>query len=94
VAGIARRIATFARSGQPTDPHAAATWHPRESYLLVVVCLTCLAWAARQETGGWTHSISGAAQHGFRQTQTALSTVYLARGAPVLAYETPVIGPP
>ena len=41
---------------------------------------------------GWTHNLLDA--HGFRQTQTAISTYYLLKGSSVLAYETPVLGPP
>jgi hypothetical protein len=33
-------------------------------------------------------------QHGFRQTQTALSTYWILQGGPWLAYETPVLGAP
>jgi hypothetical protein len=33
-------------------------------------------------------------RHGFRQTQTAISAFWLSRGSPLLAYETPVLGPP
>ena len=32
--------------------------------------------------------------HGFRQTQTAISSYWLAKGGPFLAYETPVFGAP
>jgi hypothetical protein len=41
---------------------------------------------------GWNHSIYD--HHGFRQTQTALTTYYLLEGGPWLAYETPVLGAP
>src|SRR5215468_4517134 len=33
-------------------------------------------------------------QHGFRQTQTALSAYWILHGGPWLAYETPVLGAP
>src|SRR5262245_5390007 len=33
-------------------------------------------------------------QHGFRQTQTALSTYWILQGGPWIAYETPVLGAP
>ena len=33
-------------------------------------------------------------QHAFRQTQTALSALWLQRGGPFFAYETPVVGSP
>ena len=32
--------------------------------------------------------------HSFRQTQTAISSYYMMRSRPTLAYETPVLGPP
>ena len=41
---------------------------------------------------GWTNPILD--QHGFRQTQTAISTYYLLQGSPWLAYETTVLGFP
>ena len=41
---------------------------------------------------GWWHSLLD--QHGFRQTQTAISVWRLLEGGPWLAYETPVLGPP
>ncbi|WP_424813618.1 hypothetical protein [Roseococcus sp. YIM B11640] len=33
-------------------------------------------------------------RHAFRQTQTALSTYWIAQGGPILAYDTPVLGAP
>jgi len=66
----------------------------RDALFLVLVFLVSLGWSVHRETVGWHHTISGAFQNGFRQSQTALSTVYLARGGPLLAYETPVVGPP
>jgi hypothetical protein len=41
---------------------------------------------------GWNHNLLD--QHGFRQTQTAISIEYMLRGGPLLAYETPIFGPP
>ena len=43
-------------------------------------------------TAGWRLSLVG--QHAFRQTQTALTSYWMLRGSPFLAYETPVFGPP
>jgi hypothetical protein len=40
----------------------------------------------------WNQPLVG--EHGFRQTQTALSVFWLLRGGPWLAYWTPVLGPP
>ena len=41
---------------------------------------------------GWNNTLSE--QHGFRQTQTAITSYYLMRGGPFLSYETPVLGRP
>ena len=43
-------------------------------------------------TGGWRQPLEGL--HEFRQTQTALTSYWMLRGSPFLAYETPVFGPP
>lgn len=43
-------------------------------------------------TAGWRRPLVG--QHAFRQTQTALTSYWMLRGSPLLAYETPVFGPP
>lgn len=42
---------------------------------------------------GW-HQIIGTGAHGFRQTQTLLSALFMTKGSPWLIYETPVLGPP
>lgn len=57
--------------------------------LFFAVCAAVHVWASAQ---GWSHTILD--QHGFRQTQTAISAYWLLRGGPWLAYETPVLGPP
>jgi hypothetical protein len=41
---------------------------------------------------GWDHTLLD--DHGFRQTQTAISAYYMVGRPPQLAYETPVLGPP
>lgn len=41
---------------------------------------------------GWNEPIVG--HHAQRQTQTAISTYWIAQGGPWLSYETPVLGPP
>ena len=56
--------------------------------LLLIACLGiyfCLVQI------GWNHTLLG--DHGFRQTQTAISTYYMIGKAPKLAYETPIMGP-
>jgi hypothetical protein len=57
--------------------------------LLFLVCLQVYAFVAGM---GWSNTILDA--HGFRQTQTALTTYFMIGQAPKLAYETPVLGPP
>ncbi|NRA45858.1 MAG: glycosyltransferase family 39 protein [Oligoflexales bacterium] len=52
-----------------------------------------LGWAIHFFGYGWDSPI-GTGSHGFRQTQTAISTYFLAQGGPWFAYETPVLGPP
>jgi hypothetical protein len=56
------------------------------------VFLACAIWFVLATSVGWTHSLSDA--HGFRQSQTALTTYYLLKGGPLLRYETPVLGAP
>ena len=57
--------------------------------LLFLACLWIYALVAGM---GWSNTILDA--HGFRQTQTALTTYFMIGQAPKLAYETPVLGPP
>lgn len=40
----------------------------------------------------WNQPLVG--EHGFRQTQTAISVFWMLRGSPLIAYWTPVLGPP
>jgi hypothetical protein len=40
----------------------------------------------------WNRPLIG--MHSFRQTQTAITTYWMLRGGPWLAYQTPVVGPP
>lgn len=53
----------------------------------------CLAAALAALSVGWGHPILDG-DHGFRQTQTAISAHYVIGRRPALAYETPVLGPP
>jgi len=57
--------------------------------VFLLACVLFNLWAVRI---GWGHSLLD--QHGFRQTQTAISVWRLLEGGPWLAYETPVLGPP
>jgi hypothetical protein len=43
-------------------------------------------------TVGFHHSLYD--EHGFRQTQTAITAYFLSKGGPFFAYETPLLGPP
>lgn len=43
-------------------------------------------------TVGYHHSLYD--EHGFRQTQTAITAYFLAKGGAFFAYETPLLGPP
>ena len=52
-------------------------------------CLIYCIWAGAI---GWNDAIGGPA--GFRQTQTAITCFYMLRQPLMLAYETPVLGPP
>lgn len=64
----------------------------RERALCAGVALACLAYSLASAGIGWHNSLLG--PHGFRQTQTALSTHSILQGGPWLAYETPVLGAP
>src|ERR1051325_8788424 len=61
-------------------------------WVFLVAFLVALIWAQSVSQTGWWHSISD--RHGFRQTQTAITSYYLIRGGPFLRYETPVFGRP
>jgi hypothetical protein len=52
----------------------------------------CLAFFLVGSTIGWRHSILDGNQ--WRETQTAISAYYMVGRRPVLAYETPLLGPP
>lgn len=60
--------------------------------IFAIAFIGCLIYSLWAIGVGWNHTILDA--HGFRQTQTAISTYYLIRGGPWLAYETPVFGAP
>jgi hypothetical protein len=57
-----------------------------------IVFVLCLAYFLGAVSIGWNNTILDF--HGFRQTQTALSTYFMIGKWPKLAYETPVLGPP
>ena len=62
------------------------------AWALLTLSAACAIWFAASSSVGWTGSLSDA--HGFRQSQTALTSYYLLHGGPVLRYETPVLGAP
>ena len=62
------------------------------SWAIWVIFALCLIWAVSIATLSWHNSISDI--HGFRQSQTAITSYYLARGGPFLRYETPIFGYP
>jgi hypothetical protein len=64
----------------------------RNDWVILGVFVTASVWALGIAGVGWTNSLSD--EHGFRQTQTAITSYYLVRGGPFLSYETPVLGAP
>jgi hypothetical protein len=58
---------------------------------IIFIFGVCLVWAVDMAALGWNN---GLAFHTFRQTQTAITSYYMARGGPFFAYETPVMGYP
>jgi hypothetical protein len=65
------------------------TWEP---LLLLLLFVAALTWWLHYARVGWNGSVSDF--HGFRQSQTALTAVYLQKGGPLFHYETPVVGAP
>lgn len=63
----------------------------KERYFFLIF-LACLLVHMLVSTVGWNNTILDA--HGFRQSQTALSTYYFVKDGFRLDYETPVFGPP
>lgn len=51
-----------------------------------------LAYSFYGLTVGFSHSLYD--EHSFRQTQTAITAYFLAKGGPFFNYETPLLGPP
>ena len=62
------------------------------SWIISGAFVACLLWSILMASIGWNNTLSD--QHGFRQTQTAITSYYLMRGGPFLSYETPVLGRP
>src|SRR5258706_3117696 len=74
------------------DGSRIAEFEKSSRVLIVCIFAACLIWSISMATVGWGNTISDV--HGFRQTQTAITSYYLARGGPFLSYETPVFGAP
>jgi hypothetical protein len=64
----------------------------RQSIWPHLLFAACLLYALGVLSIGWNHTLLD--DHGFRQTQTAISVYYLVGQGPRLAYQTPVLGPP
>jgi hypothetical protein len=62
------------------------------SRALTVIFILLLLHSVVAVSTGWKHNIMD--QHGFRQTQTAMTIDYMVKGGPWISYETPVLGPP
>ncbi len=62
-----------------------------ERVVVALFALAALWWLAMSRVG-WEHTVSDG--NGFRQSQTALTSYWMLHGGPLLAYETPVLGPP
>src|SRR5690242_6357999 len=83
-------------AGEAQSFTAAVAESTRSQTLLVVVLVDILALVALH-SGYWL--VAGINQpiadlHQFRQTQTAITAYWMAKGGPWLAYETPVLGYP
>jgi len=66
--------------------------HARLDTVYWLMAVATALWVGYVLTVGWKNSILD--HHGFRQTQTADSALFLLRGGSWLAYETPVLGFP
>ena len=71
---------------RPAKTHGQP-WKP----VLLILAVAILLQAGLASKGWWNPIVE---RHGWRQTQTALTAYWLSRGSPLLAYETPVFGPP
>jgi len=74
-----RQLIQFARS----NPIDLALW---------LLSVPALLWVIHILGIGWDFHILE--HHGFRQSQSAISTQFMLRGGPLFAYETPVVGYP
>lgn len=79
-------------SPSPSPPAVAQRWTRIEQAVLAIF-VVCIVISVGAHCIGITRGLAER-QHGFRQTQTAISAFWMLRGGPWLAYETPVLGPP
>ena len=77
------------QAASPSEPSATGQTLFIWSAVLLAGAISFYIYAA---SIGWTDEVGG--PHNFRQTQTAMSCFYMLRQPLVLAYETPVLGPP
>ncbi|RDJ00432.1 hypothetical protein DVT68_06455 [Dyella solisilvae] len=81
---------------QPSHDHAkswgSVPYSALANGLAVGVWLLALVFNLLTLVWSWSQPILD--QHGFRQTQTALSAYWLHAGGPLLAYQTPTLGAP
>jgi hypothetical protein len=66
-----------------------AEFETSSKVLIIGIFVACLFWSTLMATVGWGNTISDS--QGFRQTQTAITSYYLAKGGPFLRYETSYI---
>jgi len=70
-----------------------ADWRHRLGQHWPLLCFAvCAVYSLAGSMIGWMNPLLDA--HGFRQTQTAMSVWTMLNGGPLVAYETPVMGPP
>src|SRR5215510_13720449 len=60
--------------------------------ILTAIFVLLLIHSVFAVSAGWNHTIND--EHGFRQSQTAITIDYLVKGGPWIDYQTPVLGPP
>ena len=83
--------AVRARLDSENDRATAASARRLCTMIVIGLSLVCLAFSVWAVSVGWNNSIFD--NHGFRQSQTAISTYYFSYNK-FFNYETPVLGPP
>ena len=90
--GLVGQIARSWGRGLAVDDNSSRRWDRLIDLALPTVFVAGAIWFAVVSTVGWAGSLSD--RHGFRQTQTALTSYTLLNGGPFFRYETPVLGAP